>query len=257
MLKDKIIFLTGGTEGIGLECAKAYLRSGAKLSIISNNTDSIKEAESTLSGNEVLFILADVSIFEEVEQAIVTTIKRFGKINIIHNNAGISNPSKALHDTDDEEWNHLFNVNVKGIYNTTKAGLSELKKTKGNVLNTGSLVGEIGQEIHAAYSATKGAVNALTKSMALDYAPFGIRVNSIAPAGVWTPMLRKWSAEQPNSHVIDSYLANIHALGYCPEGDVVADACVFLVSEQARFITGCIMPVSGGAELGYRRYADI
>ena len=257
MLKNKIIFLTGGTEGIGLECAKAYLAAGARLSIISNNTSSINEAKMTLTNQDVIFTKADVSLFDEVAPAMDETIKTFGKIDVIHNNAGISNPSKALHETNDEEWDNLFNVNVKGIYNTTKAGLSALKKTKGNILNTGSLVGEIGQEIHAAYSATKGAVNALTKSMALDYAPFGIRVNTIAPAGVWTPMLRRWSAEQPNSNSINNYLDNIHPLGYCPEGDVIADACVFLVSEQARFITGCIMPVSGGAELGYRRLSNI
>lgn len=257
MLNNKIIFLTGGTEGIGLECAKSYLSAGASLSIISNNAASISEAKMILTNEDIIFINADVSLFDQVAFAMDETIKTFGKIDVIHNNAGISNPSKALHETNDEEWDNLFNVNVKGIYNTTKAGLSALKKTKGNILNTGSLVGEIGQEIHAAYSATKGAVNALTKSMALDYAPFGIRVNTIAPAGVWTPMLRRWSAEQPNSNSINNYLDNIHPLGYCPEGDVIADACVFLVSEQARFITGCIMPVSGGAELGYRRLSNI
>jgi NAD(P)-dependent dehydrogenase (short-subunit alcohol dehydrogenase family) len=106
--------------------------------------------------------------------------------------------------------------------------------------------------MHAAYSATKGAINALTKSMALDYAKFRIRVNAVSPAGVWTPMLRKWNGEQPSGKDMAVYLDNIHALGYCPEGDVVADACAFLLSDKARFITGCILPVSGGAELGYR-----
>ena len=121
------------------------------------------------------------------------------------------------------------------------------------ILNTSSLVGEIGQEMHAAYSATKGGVNALTKSMALDYATYGIRVNAVCPAGVWTPMLRKWCSEQPDPQTIEKYLDDIHPLGYCPNGDVIADACVFLLSDKARFITGTIMPVSGGAELGYKR----
>jgi NAD(P)-dependent dehydrogenase (short-subunit alcohol dehydrogenase family) len=114
-------------------------------------------------------------------------------------------------------------------------------------------VGEIGQDNHAAYTATKGAINALTKSMALDYAPYKIRVNAVAPAGVWTVMLREWGQSQPDADGIEAYLNGIHPLGYCPEGDVVADACVFLVSDKARFITGSVMPVSGGAELGYRR----
>jgi NAD(P)-dependent dehydrogenase (short-subunit alcohol dehydrogenase family) len=253
LLKDKVIFLTGGTEGIGFECAKIYSAAGARLSIVSNNEDSIKQAKAKLPSGEILFIKADVSVATNIERAIAETVNNFGGIDVIHNNAGISNPSKAVHETTDEEWNKLFDVNVKGIYHTTRFGINELKKTRGNILNTGSLVGDIGQEIHAAYSATKGAINALTKSMALDYAPYGIRVNAVAPAGVWTPMLRTWSEQQPDSLTIENYLDEIHALGYCPEGDVVADACLFLISEQARFITGCILPVTGGAELGYRR----
>ena len=253
LLKNKVIFLTGGTEGIGFECARVYHAAGARLSIISNSAISISQARRKLPADNIHFIKADVSVTGDMEKAIAETVNNFGGIDVIHNNAGISNPSKAVHDTTEEEWSNLFDVNVKGIYNTTKFGIEELKKTRGNILNTGSLVGDIGQEIHAAYSATKGAVNALTKSMALDYAAYGIRVNAVAPAGVWTPMLRAWSKQQPDSLTIENYLDQIHPLGYCPEGDVVADACLFLISEQARFITGCILPVTGGAELGYRR----
>jgi NAD(P)-dependent dehydrogenase (short-subunit alcohol dehydrogenase family) len=158
-----------------------------------------------------------------------------------------------LHLTEEHEWDTLFNVNLKSIYYTTRYGLEALKSTEGCILNTSSLVGDIGQENHAAYTATKGAINALTKSMALDYAPYKIRVNAVAPAGVWTEMLREWGQAQEDAKGIERYLDGIHALGYCPEGDVVADACVFLISDMARFITGNIMPVSGGAELGYRR----
>lgn len=252
-LKDKVIFLTGGTEGIGWECAKSYLRQGAKLIIISNSAESIAQASEQIAQANVRYIQADVANYLDVESAMQMGLAQFGRIDVIHNNAGIASPSKTLDDTTDEEWERLFQVNVKGIFNTTRAGIEALKKSKGNILNTSSLVADIGQEIHAAYSATKGAVNSLTKSMALDYAPFGIRVNAVSPAGVWTPMLRKWSQEQPNSADIEAYLDGIHTLGYCPEGDVIADACLFLISEQARFITGCILPISGGAELGYRR----
>ncbi|RYD89907.1 MAG: SDR family oxidoreductase, partial [Sphingobacteriales bacterium] len=178
----------------------------------------------------------DVSKADQVKNALAETIERFERLDVIHNNAGIANPSKTVHETGEEEWQRLFDVNVKGIYNTTRYGIEALKTFKGNILNTSSLVGEIGQEIHAAYSATKGAVNALTKSMALDYASFGIRVNAIAPAGVWTPMLRTWSNQQPKPSSVENYLDEIHALGYCPEGDVIADACLFLISEQARSI---------------------
>ncbi|MDP4130788.1 MAG: SDR family oxidoreductase [Bacteroidota bacterium] len=251
-LKDKIIFLTGGSEGIGYECAKAYSSEGAKLIIAALNEEQIQKVIDEL-GPGHLGILCDVSKESEVSVAIEKSIKAYGRLDAIHNNAGIARPAKALHETTSAEWDTLMDTNLKGIYHTIKFGFEALKKSRGSVLNTSSLVGEIGQEMHAAYSATKGGMNALTKSMALDYAKYHIRVNAVAPAGVWTPMLRKWNAEQPDEKNMEDYLNAIHPLGYCPGGDVVADACVFLLSDKARFITGCIMPVSGGAELGYRK----
>lgn len=251
LLKNKVIFLTGGSMGIGAECAKAYAKEGALLAIAALDHAAIEAVIQEIGGAH-LCLPCDVSDEVLVKDAIEKTIAHFGRIDAIHNNAGIAYPSKALHETTTEEWDKLMNVNLKSVYLTTKYGFEALKASKGTILNTSSLVAEIGQELHAAYSATKGAMNTLTKSMALDYAKYGIRVNAVAPAGVWTPMLRDWSKEQPNSTEIENYLDKIHPLGYCPSGDVVADACVFLLSEKARFITGCILPISGGAELGYR-----
>jgi NAD(P)-dependent dehydrogenase (short-subunit alcohol dehydrogenase family) len=251
-LNNKVIFLTGGSEGIGYECAKAYAKEGAKVVIVTNNSESMSTVINEL-GREHLGIHCDITVEREVKLAIEKTLRRYGRLDAIHNNAGIAHPAAALHETTNEEWDALMNVNLKGIYHTVKYGFEALQATEGCILNTSSLVGEIGQEMHAAYTATKGGVNALTKSMALDYAKFNIRVNAVSPAGVWTPMLRNWSQEQPEESNVPAYLDAIHPLGYCPNGDVVADACVFLISDKARFITGCILPVSGGAELGYRR----
>lgn len=251
LLSDKVIFLTGGSTGIGLECARAYAAEGAKVIIASQSESEVREA-SALLGNAHLGIVCNVSVAAEVEHAFLLALKKYGRIDAIHNNAGIATPSKPLHETSDEEWQNLLDVNLKSVLFTTRYGFSALKKTGGCILNTSSLVGEIGQLNHAAYTATKGAMNALTKSMALDYAPYKIRVNAVMPAGVWTSMLRRWQEEQAEPGTIEKYLDNIHPLGYCPEGDVIADACVFLLSDKARFITGTLLPVSGGAELGYR-----
>jgi meso-butanediol dehydrogenase/(S,S)-butanediol dehydrogenase/diacetyl reductase len=252
LLKDKVIFLTGGSQGIGAECARAYVREGARLAIAALDKDEIDLVISEVGGQH-LSLPCDVSNQSQVENSIQATLDFFGRMDAIHNNAGIAHPSKTLHDTTTHEWDRLMDVNVKSIYLTTRYGFEALKNSRGCILNTSSMVGSIGQSMHAAYTATKGAINALTKSMALDYAASGIRVNAVAPAGVWTPMLRNWAKEQPNTSEIESYLDQIHALGYCPTGEVIADACVFLLSEKARFITGTILPVSGGAELGYRR----
>jgi NAD(P)-dependent dehydrogenase (short-subunit alcohol dehydrogenase family) len=252
LLEDKIVLLTGGSKGIGLECARKYAEEGAQVAIVANDAGSLGDALDML-GSSGIGILCDISNPDDVKAAVARTLDTYGRIDVIHNNAGIAHPAKPLHQTEEEEWDTLFNVNLKSVYYTTKFGLDALKRSEGCILNTSSLVGEIGQDNHAAYTATKGAINALTKSMALDYAPFKIRVNAVAPAGVWTVMLREWGQAQEDSASIEKYLNGIHALGYCPEGDVVADACVFLISDKARFITGNILPVSGGAELGYRR----
>lgn len=253
LLKDKVLFLTGGSSGIGLECAHAYIKEGAMLMVASNMHTHADSELSALGNGRYYSLLCDVSCEEEVQQAIEKTIHTFGRLDAIHNNAGIVTPSAMLHETTTDEWHRLMDVNLKSIYLTTKYGIEALQKTGGCILNTSSLVGHIGQEMHAAYTATKGGISALTKAMALDYAKYRIRVNAVCPAWVRTPAVQSWIDEQEDSHAAEAYISSIHPLGYCPEGDVIADACVFLLSDRARFITGCTMPVSGGAELGYRR----
>ena len=252
LFQNKVIFLTGGSCGIGRDCAKAYAAEGAKVVIVALDKGGVEKISAEL-GPDHLGIVCDVSCDNEVKTAVEKTLSHYGKIDAVHNNAGIVTPSKAIHDTTDAEWDSLFDVNLKSILYTTRYAFEALVASKGCILNTSSIVGVIGQEIHAAYSATKGGMNSLTKSMALDYAKHGIRVNAVCPAGTWTPMLRQWCAEQPDPASIEDYLKEIHPLGYCPESTVIADACVFLLSEKARFVTGHIMHVSGGAELGYRR----
>lgn len=252
MLKDKVVLLTGGADGIGRECALAYLREGARLAVVDRDGDKAAETVRELGGDS-LAIRCDVRSGEEVRLAVEEVLRRFGRLDAVHNNAGIGSPTVPLHETSEEQWDAVHSVNLKSVYWTTRYAFEALKESRGAILNTASMVGLIGQADHAAYVATKGGMISLTKSMALDYAPFGIRVNAICPAGVWTPMLRAWAAAQANPHSVELYLDEIHPLGYCPQGDVIADAAVFLLSDKARFITGCILPVSGGAELGYRR----
>jgi NAD(P)-dependent dehydrogenase (short-subunit alcohol dehydrogenase family) len=252
LLRDKVIFLTGGSTGIGWDCAKAYVAEGARVAIVARGEEAIAKAAAEL-GPDHLGFCCDVSQDADVKSAIERTLAHYGRIDAVHNNAGIGSPVKAIHETTDAEWDALFNINLKSLLHTTRHAFAALRESKGCILNTSSMVGVMGQETHAAYTATKGGMNALTKSMALDYAKLGIRVNAVCPAGTWTPMLRDWCAEQPDPSSVERYLDEIHPLGYCPEGDVIADACVFLLSDKARFVTGHIMHVSGGAELGYRR----
>src|SRR5580658_5211843 len=251
-LSGKVIVLTGGADGIGRECALAYARAEATAAILDRDLERAQRT-ATEAGGECIALHADVSDGDQIRSAIASVLKRFGRIDAVHNNAGIASPSKPIHETTEEEWDDLQRINVKSVYWTTRFAFQALAESKGAILNTASLVGLIGQQNHAAYVATKGAMISLTKAMAADYARYSIRVNAVCPAGVWTPMLEKWCAEQPDPESIRQYLDDIHLLGSCPHGDVIADAAVFLLSSKARFITGCILPVSGGAELGYKR----
>lgn len=252
LLQDKVIFVTGAGQGIGQECARAYAAEGAHVAVADINLEAAQKTAAELPGN-TLALRCDVGDSGLVAKAIHAALDHYQRLDAVHNNAGISSPSKPLHRTTEEEWDALHRINLKSVYLTTYHAFEALKTSQGCILNTASLVGLIGQVDHAAYVSTKGGMIALTKAMALDYAPLGIRVNAICPAGVWTPLLRQWAQEQAGMAGIEQYLDHIHPLGYCPEGDVIADAAVFLLSAKARFITGCILPVSGGAELGYRR----
>lgn len=251
-LSGKVIALTGGADGIGRECALAYVREGAAVAVLDRNGAKAAQTAEQL-GPDCMSVEVDVGNGPSVEAAVNSVLARYGKIDAVHNNAGIALSSKPLEQTAEHEWDELMRVNLKSVFWTTRFALDALATSKGSILNTASMVGLIGQENHAAYVASKGALIALTKAMALDYAPRKIRVNAVCPAGVWTPMLEKWCSEQPEPGRIRQYLDDIHPLGDCPRGDVIADAAVFLLSPRARFITGCILPVSGGAELGYRR----
>ena len=251
-LSGKVVVLTGGADGIGRECALAYAREEATVVILDRDLDAAQRTASEVGGGSMA-LHADVSEGDAVRGAIRTVLEQCGRIDAVHNNAGISSPSKPLHETSETEWDDLMRINLKSIYWTTRFAFEALLESKGAILNTASMVGLIGQQNHAAYVASKGAMISLTRAMAADYARYAIRVNAVCPAGVWTPMLEKWCAEQTDPESIRQYLDDIHLLGPCPRGDVIADAAVFLLSFRARFITGCILPVSGGAELGYRR----
>jgi NAD(P)-dependent dehydrogenase (short-subunit alcohol dehydrogenase family) len=251
-LSDKVIVLTGGGDGIGAECAMAYAREGAMVAILDRNIEAAEDVASR-TGERCIALHVDVTEGAMVEPAIARVLKHFGRIDALHNNAGVAHPSLPLHETSEAEWDHLFRVNVKSVYWTTRFAFPALTASKGSILNTASMVGLIGQTDHAAYVASKGALISLTKAMAADYARYSIRVNAICPAAVLTPMLERWCDEQPDPASTRQLLDSIHLLGPAPRGDVIADVAVFLLSHRSRFMTGCVVPISGGAELGYRR----
>ena len=250
-LHNKVALISGAAAGIGKACAQRFVTEGAKVLVADMAIERGAELAREL-GPEAVFQKLDVSSADSFAKAIEEAIRAWGRLDILVNNAGIALPAVAVQETSDADFDRLINVNLRGCFNGCKLAYPHLKQTNGCVLNMSSMSGITGQERHAIYAATKGAINALTKSMAVDWGKEGIRVNALCPTGVWTDTLRAWADVQPNKPEIENYLDRIHSLGYCPGPEEIASVAAFLCSDEARFVTGCLMPVSGGSECGYK-----
>lgn len=248
-LAGKHAVVTGGSTGIGEAIAKELLARGARVMIAS--LDDV-QTQATARRIGASWCAVDVRDSRALVRMIETAVEAFGSLDILVNNAAIVTPAAPVQETSEEELDDLLATNLRGYFLAMKHAYPYLRATRGCVLNISSMAGVTGQERHAAYAATKGGINALTRSAAVDWGPDRIRVNAICPAGVWTDALRRWCEEQPNRDEIETYLDRIHSLGYCPGPEVVATAAAFLCSDDARFITGAILPVSGGSECGYK-----
>lgn len=249
-LAGKKALITGGSEGIGRAIAEAFLAEGAEVTIAALNDEHLRRAADELGCPAIRMDLGNV---EEVEETVAAAVAEMGGLDVLVNNAAVTSPSKPVETTSIDELQRLLDVNLRGSFWMMHCAHPYLREARGCVLNVSSMAGVVGQADHAAYAMTKGGLNALTKSAAADWGPDRIRVNALCPTAAWTGALQRWAAEQPNPEEIDDYLSNIHALGYCPETEEIAPAAVFLCSEEARFITGHILHVSGGSEVGYGR----
>ena len=252
-LEDKVAIVTGGASGIGRATAERFAREGAKVVIADVDATHGPEAAQgiTQSGGEASFVRCDVSKAADVEALIRMTVETYGKLDILFNNAGNHIP-KTVDETSEEEWDGLMTLNLKGVFLGCKVALPELRKTRGAIVNTASMVGLVGQPNAVAYCATKGGVIAMTRALALDLAPEGIRVNCVCPAGVATPLMERWIQQQPDPDESRRAMDAMHPLGWTSTPEEIAATVLFLVSDDASFITGQALQVEGGSTLGYR-----
>jgi meso-butanediol dehydrogenase / (S,S)-butanediol dehydrogenase / diacetyl reductase len=248
-LKDKSAVITGGSAGIGRAIAEAMIQEGARVLIGARHEDVVRQTAEAIGAE---WCVLDTGEVGSIKQIIDLARDRFSKLDILVNNAAVATPALPIQDTEEADFDRLVAVNLKGYFTAMKLAYPLLKETRGCVLNISSMAGVTGQERHAAYAATKGGINALTKCAAVDWGPDRIRVNALCPTGVWTDALRTWCDEQPNQAEIEQYLDRIHSLGYCPGPEEIASVALFLCSEDAKFMTGAIVPVSGGSECGYK-----
>ena len=238
MFKEKVAVVTGGASGIGLATTKKLLSEGANVVILDLKMD--EEIINRLGGNAI-YLKCDVSNEENVKNCIEEIIKKFDHIDYLVANAGIGGSSSKPHEVSMDEWNKVISVNQTGIFLLNKYVINEmLKNGKGAVVNTSSMYGLVGSTTSFAYSASKGAINQMTRSLALTYARDNIRVNAIAPGYVDTPIL----SMVPDN--VKKAMGNELPIGRLGKDTEIANLICYLLSDDASFITGAIIPIDGG-----------
>jgi NAD(P)-dependent dehydrogenase (short-subunit alcohol dehydrogenase family) len=253
--KDKVTIVTGGSKGIGAGCVKVFVEEGSKVVFCSRNEKEGKafEAEMNKKGpGEALFIRADVSKPEDIRHVIEATVERFGRIDCLINNAGWHPPHKTIDEFSIEDFRSLLNLNIVSYFAACKYALPHLRKVKGNIINMSSLVGIMGQLGATTYVATKGAITAFTKALAVDEAAYEVRVNAVSPGNIYTPLWQEAidAAPDPAKCRADGDAAQL--LGRMGTIEESGQLCLYLAAD-ATFTTGVDHIISGGAELAYGR----
>ena len=243
-LDGKVAIITGSTSGIGLEIAKAYVKNGAYITICGTNEEKLIKAKDAIinkySNAKVLSIKADVSNTDDVIKLFIETKKEYGHIDILINNAGIA-PSKALEDMTDDEFINVLNINTVGTFKCTREAIKYMKENGGSIINTSSFVSLYGSPNQAAYSASKAAINGLTKSNAKELGKYKVRVNAVAPGVVMTDMVK----DNCNPETINR-LNMMTPLGRGAEPADLVGIYVYLGSDESLFTTGTIINIDGG-----------
>jgi len=237
--KDKVALITGAASGIGFATAKKFIEAGAVVAACDVNAEKLEEAKHTLGVKFKTYVM-DVTDTKKVGEVVDEIAKDLGHIDVLVNNAGAVR-DKPLLENNENDFDFTINVNLKGTYNVTQAVMKYMvKQNFGSVVNVSSIVGVYGSVGQSAYSSSKAGVNVLAKVWAKEFAKYGIRVNSIAPGYVRTPLTANLSKEK-----IDDIKSKT-ALGRFAEPVEIANVILFLASDEASYVTGQIIGVDGG-----------
>jgi NAD(P)-dependent dehydrogenase (short-subunit alcohol dehydrogenase family) len=242
----KVAIVIGGTSGIGKATAIGYAQQGAKVVVAGRRAIEGAEIVKIIkeAGGEAFFIETDVTKESDIKAAINKTVEVFGRLDIAFNNAGTFGENPVLSEQPDAEYDRIMNVNVKGVWLSMKYEISQmLKQGGGTIINTSSILGVVAMSSVPLYTASKFAVEGLTKATALQYAKSGIRINAVGPGAIATEMFEQATGGQDEAK---AYMAGIHPLGRVGQPAEVANAVLWLSSDLASFVTGETLMVDGG-----------
>jgi meso-butanediol dehydrogenase / (S,S)-butanediol dehydrogenase / diacetyl reductase len=239
--RDSVVLVTGGGSGIGRAIARAFLDNGARVAVVGRRTDKLQETFEGYDDDRTLAVTADVSDPAEAAGVVARVVDHFGRLDMFVNNAA-TYASQVFTELSAEEWDLFRRTNIDAFVHLTQKALPELERTGGNVVAVGSVSGLRGDWGQAAYNATKAAVMNFVQSLALDYGPRGVRLNSVAPAFTLTEATAAVGTDEESLRPF----VNRIALGRPGRPEDVAPAVLFLASEDAHYITGAVLTVDGG-----------
>ncbi len=245
-LKNKVCLVTGGGSGIGRATCELFAAEGALLSVVDKNRQAAQETAERCGRDDVLALEADVSRSADVRRVIDETVARFGRLDVLVNNAGYGIPGSVV-DTTEEDWDALMAVNLNGVFFGCKYAIPIMARQGGGVIvNTASVVANVGIADRAAYCASKGAVAALTRAMAIDHVGQNIRVNAIAPGTIRSPYFDEILAKSENAAEILRGLEERQLMKRLGDPMEIAYGMLYLASDESSFCTGSILMVDGG-----------
>jgi NAD(P)-dependent dehydrogenase (short-subunit alcohol dehydrogenase family) len=248
-VKDKVVIVTGGAKGIGLSACHLLAREGALVAIVDVDTAG-EEVAATIrnDGGSAWFWLLNTLNEADIARVFAEVVHRFGGIDVLVNNAGIAGANKPTDELSEAEWDEVMNVNVKGVFFCTKHVIPHLRAAGGgSIINLSSIYGLVGAPDNPPYHASKGAVRLMSKTDAMLYAADNIRVNSLHPGYIWTPMVEAVARhDEKGVEHFKTAMGHLHPLGRMGEPDDIGWAIVYLASNEAKFITGTELIVDGG-----------
>lgn len=240
-LKNKIAIITGGGTGIGLSCARLFGKEGAQSVIFGRREDRLHDAVAEI-GDTALAVSGDITRNEDIKRLVKTTVNTHGRVDILINNAGVFTGS-PVHEMQDSDWDTTLNINLTGVFKLTREVLPHMmQQQSGSLIHISSILGLVATPNVAAYNTSKGALNQFSRSLAVEYGSSGIRSNAVCPGLIATEM----TEELMNDKELMQEWSKNYPIGRFGQPDDIAQACLFLASDESSFVTGTLLPVDGG-----------